>query len=221
MDFTGALGGAASGAMAGNSLFPGWGGVIGGGLGLLGGLLGSRANDRANKKTDRMLDQIPNELKQYLLPYINAGMGSMGKIGGEYDKLITDPNAIISQLGSGYQESPGYQWRKEQGLNAITNAQAAGGMAGTPQHQQYAGELAGNLANQDYQNYLNSVLGLYGTGLQGHQGLSEMGAGAGGSLATSLANYMLGRGALNYTRQANQNQANSGIFSSLLGGLFK
>lgn len=220
MDWGSTLGGTAAGAKIGNSIFPGWGGAIGGGLGLLGGLFGGRENDRANKKTDRMLDQIPGNLKQYLLPYINAGMSSMGKIGGEYDKLISDPNAIISGLGAGYRESPGYQWRRDQGLNAITNAQAAGGMAGTPQHQQYAGELAGNLADQDYQNYLSSVLGLYGTGLQGHQGLTELGAGAGGSLATGLANYMLGRAGLDYTRQANQNQANSGILSSLLG-IFK
>jgi hypothetical protein len=216
-DWGNAFRGGASGAVAGNSLMPGWGGLIGGGLGALGGLFGG-GND-AYKDADKYLDQIPDQLKQYLMPYINAGQNSLGKVGGEYDKLLADPNSIISRIGSGYKESPGYQWRLNQGTNAINNANAAGGMAGTGQHQQQAGELAGNLANQDYQQYLNQALGLYGTGLQGHQGLTNLGAEAGGSLGNSLAQALMMRGGLGYQRGLNQNQQNSDLFGSILSFL--
>lgn len=167
------------------------------------------------KDANKYLDQIPGAIGRYYDPYINAGQGSLGKIGGEYDKLLSDPNALIARLGAGYKESPGYQWRLNQGTNAINNAQAAGGMAGTGQHQQMAGELAGNLANQDYQQYLQQALGLYGTGLQGHQGLAGMGLQAGGSLADQLAQILAQKGAYAYQGQAGRNS----FLGSLLGGL--
>ena len=207
------------GAKAGNSLFPGIGGLAGGALGALSGFFGGDEDEETNK----LLDQIPDELKQYLMPYINAGQNALpalNDVSGEYQKLYQDPNAIIARIGGGYKQSPGYQWKLGQGENAITNAAAMNGMAGTAQHQQQAGELAEHLADQDYQDYLGKALGLFTGGLEGRrgieQGIFDTGANASGSLATGLSNYMLGRAGLNYTRQANQNQANSDIFSSLL-----
>lgn len=183
-----------------------------GGIGLLGGFLGD--NDY-EKDTNNILNKIPPQLREFLMPYINAGTGALGKAGGEYDKLLADPNALISRLGAGYKASPGYQWKLNQGENAITNAQAAGGMAGSGQHQQLAGQLAENLANQDYYDYLKDVLGLFGTGLQGEQGLTELGAGAGGSLAASLAAILQDKAKLRYQGGLNKNQQLNDIFSNI------
>ncbi len=214
-DWGNAFRGGASGAVAGNSILPGWGAAIGGGLGALSGFFGH------DDETNKLLGQIPDELKKYLMPYINAGTGALGKVGNEYGNLIDDPNALISRIGAGYKESPGYQWRLKQGEQGITNAAAAGGMAGTGQHQQQAGELAENLANQDYNDYMKNALGLYGTGLAGEQGLATLGASTGGDLATSLANLLQGRAGLNYKKDANNNQLNSDLLSSLLSFLSK
>ncbi len=214
-DWGNAFRGGATGAVAGSKLGP-WGALAGGGLGALSGLFGGGDEER---ETNKLLDQIPDQLKQYLMPYINAGQGALGKVGPEYDKLMADPNELIKRIGGGYQESPGYQWRKDQGLNAIQNAQAAGGMTGTGQHQQMAGELAGNLANQDYNNYMNQALGLYGAGLQGNQGLAEMGQRSGSSLGENLAQMLYQRGKLNYERGASKNKSNSGLFSDILSFL--
>ena len=188
----------------------------GSGIGALGGFLG---NNDYEKDTNNILNQIPGELRQYLMPYINAGKGAMGKATGEYDKLISDPNEIINRLGAGYKQSPGYEFRLNQGENAINNAAAAGGMVGTGQHQQQAGELAENLAGEDFYNFLNKVLGLYGTGLQGEQGITELGAGASGSLANSLANILKTQAQLKYQSGLNENQQNSDLFSSI-GSIF-
>jgi len=46
-----------------------------------------------------------------------------------------DPDGLYSKLGQGYKESPGYQFKLKQAMMAGDNAAAAGGMAGTPQHQ--------------------------------------------------------------------------------------
>jgi hypothetical protein len=186
------------------------------------------------KEANKYLDQIPGELRKYLEPYIKNGMISLDNlrgISGEYESMYKDPNAIISRIGSGYQQSPGYQWRLNQGENAINNAAASGGMAGTAQHQQQAGQLAGDLANQDFQNYLEQALGVYRGGLSGRTGIEQdifgKGYGASGDLAASLANLLKGKAGLAYEDAAGRNKSNSDAWSSLLsnaksiGGLFR
>jgi hypothetical protein len=194
--------------------------------GIIPGAFSGWMSGRSNKKIDDLLKQIPGELRKYLEPYINAGQGALGNlqgVSGEYEKLYQDPNAIISRLGGGYQQSPGYQWRLNQGENAINNAAAAGGMAGTAQHQQQAGELATNLASQDYNDYLKQVLGLFTGGLEGRtgieQGIFNQGATSAGDLATSLANLLKQRAGLEYERNASRNKGFSDMFSSV-GSLF-
>lgn len=225
LDWGNTFRGGAQGALAGSSFGP-FGSLIGGGLGLLGGIFGGDNDEE--EETNGILNQIPDQLKQYLTPYINAGQNSiqnLGNLSGEYEKLFKDPNDIISRIGSGYKSSPGYQWKLNQGENAINNAAAAGGMAGTAQHQQQAGELAGNLANQDYYDYLNPALSLFGQGLQGstgiHQGIFGTGATAAGDLGTSLANNSFARGGLNFQRGLNRNQQNSDLWSNIFSYLGK
>lgn len=207
--------GGASGAAGGSSFGP-WGTAIGGGIGALSGLFG----DDEEEGTNKILDGIPPQLRDLLMPYINQGNAGIGKAGGAYDEML-DPNALISKIGAGYKESPGYKWRLNQGENSINNAASAGGMAGTAQHQQQAGELATNLASQDYNDYMKNALGLFGQGAQGELGIGQLGQGAASDLSTSLGNLGLTRAGLNYKRGANQNQMNSNMFSSILAYLSK
>lgn len=190
-----------------------------GGIGALGGFIPSKD---PSKEANKYLDQIPDQLKQYLMPYINAGMGALPNlqgISGEYEKMYKDPNEIISRLGSGYRESPGYRWKLNQGENAINNAAAMNGMIGTGQHQQQAGELAGNLADQDFQQYLGKILELFTGGLQGRAGIESgifnTGAEAGGSLAANLAKILQAKAGLAYEGAANKNKQTSDIFSNI------
>ncbi|HLX54910.1 MAG TPA: hypothetical protein VKR58_13275, partial [Aquella sp.] len=106
-----------------------------------------------------------------------------------------------------------------QGENAINNAAAAGGMAGTAEHQQRAGELAENLANQDYYNFLTPALGLYGAGLTGEQNIANLGGNAASSLAESLASLLYQRAKLNYERGASKNKQNSDLFSNIFSNI--
>ena len=197
-DWGNAVRGGATGAAAGSAAGP-WGTVIGGAAGALGGGLTGSGNDHV----DKFLDQIPDELKKHLMPYIN-----------EYQKNMSDPNAIINKIGSGYHESPGFKWKLGQGENAITNAAAAGGMAGTGQHQQQAGELAEHLADQDYWDFVNHGTDIYKDSLHG-------GTAASSDLGTSLANLLYSKAGLGYERGAQNNKTNSDLMSSILAMLTK
>lgn len=192
--------------------------AAGGGLGAgLAGLFmggGDNPADSANQ----YLNKIPDTLKQYFNPYVNAGRGALGQLQGQYGNLMNDPGALISRLGAGYQQSPGYQFQLKQGEQAIGNANAAGGMAGTQQHMQQSGQLANDMANQDYQQYLNQALGLYGAGLQGTAGLNQMGFQGSSDLANSLANVLGQQAQYGYAGQAGQNQADSQMWQNLFGG---
>lgn len=171
------------------------------------------------KKAQPYLDQIPGQLHPYYDPYVNAGRNALSGLPGIYNQMMQNPGDIISRLGAGYKPSPGYQWQLGQGEEAINNASAAGGMIGTPQHQQQAGQLASNLANQDYEQYLNHVLGLFGGGVSGQQGLSDTGFKASNDLATNLAQALMSQSNLAYAGQANQNQQTGGLLGNILGFL--
>jgi hypothetical protein len=163
------------------------------------------------------LQQIPGTITPYYQPYINAGNDALNTLIKQYSTLLNNPGQIISQAGSGYQESPGYQYNYNAAENANNAAAAAGGSLGTTEHQNEAASTATNLANEDYQTYLNQALGLYSKGLQGEQGLNTQGYNASNSLATSLGNNLESEAGLAYNGVASQNAANSGVLKDITG----
>lgn len=163
------------------------------------------------------LDNIPGTIKPYYDPYIDAGKQSLSQLMGQYSGLINDPTSIMNKMGSTYKQSPGYQFNMNQGMNAINNAESAGGMLGTPSHQQYAGQMASNLASQDYNTYLHNAMGMYGQGLSGMNDINHMGYQASNDLAGALASNMQNQAGLAFQGQANQNQQQS----DQAGNLFK
>lgn len=189
-------------------------------------------------------DQIPGMMKQYMNPYVQAGQGAMGQLQnqygnlmgglsglqGQYNSLMNDPSAMYNKLAGGYHQSPGFQWQMGQGMNAANNAAAAGGMAGSPQHQQQAASMAEGLANQDFQNYMGKTLGMFGMGLEGNQGLynqglqgmqgiNQMGYGASNELSQSLANALMSQGNMAFSGQAAQNQSQGQGMGNMFSGL--
>lgn len=169
--------------------------------------------DNPADKANDYLEQIPGKIKPYYDPYVNAGRGTLDDLMKQYSGLMKDPGSILSQLGKGFTKSPGYDFAKSQGLQGINNAAAAGGMLGTAQHQQQAGELSTNLANQDFNNYLQKALGLWGTGLQGKEDINKIGFDAATGLAGNLAGNLASQGQAAYEGQAGRNK----FWSDLIG----
>ena len=176
---------------------------------------GGNKNNPANAAMP-YLNRIPGAVNPYYQPYINQGQEAGQLLGGQYNQMINNPNELYNRLGAGYQESPGSQFKLRQGLQAGTNAAAAGGMAGSPQHVQGNTQIANDIANQDYEQYLNHILGLYGQGITGEQGLQTQGYGASTGYGNILGSNLAQQGGLAFQGQAGQNQQNANMLSNLL-----
>lgn len=166
-----------------------------------------------------------------------------------YAGAISNPTDIMKQIGSQYQQSPGYQFQVDQATKAANQAAAAGGMAGSPASQQQLAQIIQGLASQDYGNFLNQGLGVYGSGLhglnelnqeanqgyenylrggqgtyaeglEGEQNLSKLGLGASSELAKQLMEALQSQSNLQYASGINENLRNGGIFGGLVGSLF-
>lgn len=172
--------------------------------------------DNPEDAASKYLDQIPGTAKPYYDPFIKQGAQAGGVLKDQYGNLINDPGGKLSKIGAGYTQSPGYQWNLNQALNAGTNAAAAGGMAGSPMHQQQAMETASGYASKDFNDYMKNALGLYGQGLEGEQGFQKQGFGASTSLADLLANALQNKGTLAYEGQAAKNKGESDTTSGLM-----
>lgn len=192
---------------------------ITGGLGTAGagfaGLFGSGKNpsDAAN----RYLTQIPGQTKPYYSPYMDAGKGAMESLLNENKDLLSGNKQ--NQLGANYKESPGYRFALEQALNSGANAQARGGMLGTPQDQAESQRTATGLASQDYNNYLQNQMGLYNTGYNGTQDFNHQGYSANTDYANMLGNNLSQQGNLAYAGQAGRNAQKSQGLGNIFSGL--
>jgi hypothetical protein len=151
------------------------------------------------------LQQIPGTITPYYQPYVDAGSQALSQLMSQYQTLLTNPSQVMNMLGSSYQQSPGYQYQMTAGQNAENSAAASGGMLGTPYHQEESATMAEQIANQDYQQYLNQMMRLYGMGLEGEQGINQMGYGASNELAQALAANLMNEGGMAYAGAAGQN----------------
>jgi hypothetical protein len=179
----------------------GMGAGIGSGIGsLLSGMFGSDDSD-SGPDPQSYLKQIPSEILPYLKPYMNLGQMGMDALTGPEGKTI----------GAGYQQSPGLHFAIQQALQGAGHSAALGGMAGSPMAQQQSEQLAGNLGQQDYYKWLQSMTGLTGMGQQASRGMAD-------DISQALAAQAEARYA-QQAQQAQQQGAKGSGIGSLLGGL--
>jgi hypothetical protein len=191
--------------------YMGAGGAIGAGLA---GIFGNQGNPTSAGMG--YLNQIPGMLGNNFNPYIQAGQGALPNLQQQYGQLMN--GNFINNMGRNFQQSPGYGFQVNQALGAANRAAAAGGTLGTPAEQQSIAGVTTGLANQDYYNWLNHAMSAYGMGLQGEQGLAQMGLGAAGQMSQDDMDAMMSQAQLGYTGQQNQNQQQGMNWGALLGG---
>lgn len=173
-----------------------------------------------SKAADKYLRDIPGMGHEMYDPYINAGKGQIPGLEKEYKDLMGNTGDVLKRLGEGYQKSPGFDFALKQALGGAGNAAAAGGMAGSPQHEMENMGLATDLANKDFNTYLQNALGLYGRGLSGSENMYQGGMNSSDALARMLAENMRDR-AGNAAGGANwKNKMNFGMAGMGAGGLF-
>lgn len=161
------------------------------------------------------LDQIPGQTQQYMMPWFNAGQNMLPGLTNQYNQLMNDPAKRLNDIGSGYQESPGFKFAMQQALQGSGHAAAAGGMAGSPQHEQQNMQLSSNIASQDFNNWLSNALGLYGQGLSGGQNMSNQGQLAGQNMSDMIAQTLAQQANMEFRGQQEKNS----MRNSLLGGI--
>ena len=102
---------------------------------------------------------------------------------------------------------PGYEFRKQEGVNALAAAGAASGNYGSGNMGVALQDFGQNLASQEFQNVYNRLAGMSGTGQVQSQAIGNMGVNTGNVMA-------------NYMNQAGQNIAQGQISgaNALAGG---
>jgi hypothetical protein len=186
-------------------------------MGFLSNLFGGGKNP--SDSAMQYLQQIPGRTQQYQQPYFNAGVQALPQLQQQYGSLLGNPGGKLNEIGQNYQQSPGLDFAIQQALQGAGHAAAAGGMAGSPEHEQQNMSLATNLANQDYNNWLGQATGLYGQGLSGEQNLAGMGQQSGNSMADMIAQALASQAGYSYAGQAAKNQQHSGLLGNIGRGI--
>ncbi len=166
------------------------------------------------------LNQIPGQTQQYQQPWFQAGKDQIPGLQDQYNQLMKDPGGKTNKIGESFQQSPGFKFAMDQAMQGGNHAAAAGGMAGSPQHEQQNMQMATQLGNQDYNNWMQNALGMYGQGLQGSQGMANQGQQAGQSMADMIAQTLAQQANLQFQGQRQQNQNKNDLWGNAfkLGG---
>lgn len=166
------------------------------------------------------LQQVPGTLNAGYSPYINYGMSAGQDLSPLYHMLATNPGYEYNDIMGSYTESPAYQYNQQQLTAQQAGTAAAGGFTGTPYDQQQQAKTTSGLLAQDQQQYLQNILGIQGTGIQGEQGMYDTGFKASDALTQGLASNEAQEGGLafqgaQYQNMYDQNRRNA--WMNLLG----
>lgn len=217
--YSGGLGDAPSSSSSNTPNFN-WGeasGIAGLGSGLASMLFGGNQNPSAAAQP--YLNQISGVNQQYLGPYSQMGQQAGNTLQGQYNQIFQNPGQFLNNMGQSYHQSPGFQFALHQALMSANNASAAGGMAGSPMNTQQNMQLATQMGNQDYYNWMNHAMNLYGQGLSGEQGMYGIGAESANNMAGNLSQALSQQAQAAYAGQENANTSQNSMFGNLMGGV--
>lgn len=172
--------------------------------------------DNPADEAQPFLNQIKDTITPYYTPYIDAGRNTLNTLQQQFQSLISNPSGLMTQIGQGYQESPGYRFKVNEATNAANQAAAAAGMLGTPAEQQELARTVSGFADDDFYNYLNTAMRNYFGGLSGMGGINEMGFNASKGLSDDLAASLLTQAKLAYSGKQNENESEGGALGGLL-----
>lgn len=154
-------------------------GLIGGGTSLLGGLFGSNAAKKASEQQvqqeQQALDfqkQIWAQQQQNLAPYLSAGQTSIQKLMGLLDNGTFGPGstpAFTAPTLTEAQQSPGYQFTKQQGEAGLLKASAAAGGAISGGTLKALDQFNTGLADSTYNDVFTRALSTYQQNLAAQQ----------------------------------------------------
>lgn len=166
------------------------GGLLSAGGSILGGLFGSNAagsaasaqEQAANQASQTQL-QMFNQLQQNLQPYMGAGTNALAA----YQSALGLGGGTGGAPGfnaANFQTSPGYNFAKQQGIDAIMNSAAAHGLTGNTLRS--LDQFGTGLANQEFNQYLGQLSGLTGMGQNAAAGVGNAGLQTGQAIGQNI-----------------------------------
>lgn len=181
------------------------------------------ANNRLGD-ANRILEESRAKSVEYLSPYSELGRQALSPLsalmfGTKFNDQTKEFEGNLSQEErmKYFQESPGYQYQLDQGISAIDRSAASAGML---QSGNTLKELQGygqDMANQEYGNYINSLLTQLNIGSNADSNISNVYQNTGQSMSgnfQNMANYSYAGGMANaqkYSNMSNQFYSMAGM----------
>lgn len=176
---------------------------------------GSAAN-KANKQLAKGRDALNagyNDVSGMYSPYRQGGSQAYGMLS---DLAGLNGAASGQAAMQNFTASPGYQFRLQEGVNALDRSAASRGMLNSGAQMKALSQYGQGLASEEYGNWLQQLQGLNNQGFQATGQVADS-----RNLLSQLLNQSYGQAGAN---QANAGLANGGMWGSLagtvLGGLF-
>ena len=127
------------------------------------------------------IQQATDQAQGYQQPYYGAGTNQLTFIQDMINKM-GDPKAFMGDMLSDYEESPYAKAATDAATERANQAAAQMGLAGSSNQVQGIANQAGKIASKDRNEYLQNLLGIYGTAGQMSQNLAGMGQTAGSNM---------------------------------------
>jgi len=182
------------------------GSVLGAGIGIYAGNRAASAQRAAAADANNRLQAGQNSAINQLKPYSEYGRQAFSPLsallfGKEYNADTGEFGKELSQQErlSYFQESPSYQYQLDQGIGAIDRSAASQGMLQSGNTMKEVQQYGSNLANQEYGNYIDSLLGQLGYAQQADTNIANTYTGT----ANSMAGYSYAGGMANAAKYSN------------------
>ena len=196
----------------------GGGALIGGGM-VAQGYFANKSAKKAAKAQANAMDAYLALMRQgrdkaisYQQPYEQAGRSGLNLL---QQYLTGDPTAVQNRL----EQSPGYQFRLQQGQNSIQNLLASRGGLKSGGAMKALEEFAQGTASQEFGNQVGYLQGLAGIGQNAATSMSNAELFAGSNMASALQQGILGQGMAMANRDAQMGNIIGGGLSQIGGSL--
>lgn len=153
--------------------------VIGGGASIYGANKAASAQKKQTNAANALQQEMYDRAEDNLNPYMQTGLDANTELQNRLQEL-TSP-VVMDQTA--LEQTPGYQFTRDQGLKAVQNSAASRGLGISGASYKGAANYATGLADSTYQNQFNNAITNQGNAYNRLMGISGMGQNAAGNLA--------------------------------------
>lgn len=168
---------------------------------------------RGYKSAQEQLNNYYQQAQQYQQPFINNAQNAYGGLSEAQSKLL-DPAALQAEWMNTYQMSPQAQQAQQLATQSGLDAASSMGLMGSSPALSSLQEGASSIGLKDRDNYLNSLMDKYKTGI----GLGENIYGTGASSASQMGQNAMNMGQNSAQMAFGQQNAQGDLLAKLLGG---